>query len=157
MKRYPRTVYALKQRETGRVYVGSSTNVKKRICEHRSALKRHAHTVGDLQADYEAYGESFDVEELDVIESEAESYKEYEWMAKLGSRERGRGYNYMDKAYADGRKREKKEKVPTLDDFVMALYELVSYYMDLLKSDPERAMVEIAETTKEFQEFWSRV
>ena len=95
--KYPRKVYAFRHNDTGRVYVGSSVDVKKRMAQHRSNLRCHRHNVEDLQADYDKYGDNINVIILDEIKDESEDYKEYDWMRVYGTRERGKGYNYKDK------------------------------------------------------------
>lgn len=93
---FPRTVYAIKHNQTNKVYVGSSQNVAKRIRAHLNQLNAGAHSVEDMQTDFERYGEDFSVLILDEISTYSERYKEYMWMIRLGSNVRGKGYNYKD-------------------------------------------------------------
>lgn len=148
MSRYPRTVYALKQIDTGRVYIGSSNDVAERIREHKRLLRRHSHPVEDLQSDYDLYGDNFDVEELDVEENDKQWRKEYEWMARYRSYERGKGYNYKDHHASTA-----AELVKTVDfnDFIVLWCRLWKYLIDLFNSDPEKGKAECERITKLFQ------
>lgn len=49
-------VYVIRNRETGRVYVGSSLNLRLRFTQHRSDLNNR-NGRGQLQADWAEYGE----------------------------------------------------------------------------------------------------
>lgn len=53
-------IYLLKNRSSGRVYVGSSTNIDFRIKQHFYSLKKNCHANKDLQTDYNK-GCDFDV------------------------------------------------------------------------------------------------
>ena len=52
-------VYLLKNTSTGRIYVGSSSNIDSRIRQHFSSLKKNCHANKDLQTDYNQ-GYTFD-------------------------------------------------------------------------------------------------
>lgn len=94
--KFPRKVYCIRHNPTDRVYIGSSSNVDRRIGAHISALRRGTHINEDMQADYNRHGEDYTITILDVIESREASVKEYEWMKKYESTVRGKGYNYND-------------------------------------------------------------
>jgi group I intron endonuclease len=49
-------VYAIQNLESGRMYVGSSNNIRRRWNEHRSMLDRSDHICHELQADWSTYG-----------------------------------------------------------------------------------------------------
>ena len=106
--KYPRKVYCIRHNVTDRVYIGSSSNVDRRFMAHIHALRRGAHIVGDMQEDYNRYGEDYTLTVLDTIEDIGEKDKEYEWMKTYSSNERGRGYNYNDKKNVDEVQRKKK-------------------------------------------------
>ena len=94
--RYPRAVYAIQHNVTDRIYVGSTSNLKSRLQSHRSSLRRGGHGVADMQSDYAKYGENFTVYLLDIIHDPKADRKEFEWMHRLQSHIRGKGYNYNE-------------------------------------------------------------
>lgn len=74
-------VYAIKCTANGRVYIGQSINMGRRIGEHFSDLRNGGHHNKKIQEDYDRYGEgafdyeviregTFTQEELDKIENE---------------------------------------------------------------------------------------
>ena len=97
--RFPRKVYAIRHNVTNRVYIGSSCHVDKRFNEHLTALRSHRHSVEDMQADFDKYGDDFTLTILDHIATIADKNKEYEWMQKNQSYIRGVGYNYNDRKW----------------------------------------------------------
>jgi|TARA_R110000868_G_scaffold383789_1_gene651077 group I intron endonuclease len=52
------TIYGLTCTATGKVYVGCTSKVAKRMREHLSLLRRGLHAEPDLQKDFTAYGEA---------------------------------------------------------------------------------------------------
>lgn len=94
--KFPRKVYCIRHNPTERVYIGSSSNVDRRIGAHISALRRGSHINEDMQADYNRHGEDYTITILDSIENMSEVEKEYEWMKMYESNVRGKGYNYKD-------------------------------------------------------------
>ena len=51
--KYPRMVYVITNDGTGKKYVGSSANPKKRFQSHMSMLRSGNHPVEDFQDDYD--------------------------------------------------------------------------------------------------------
>lgn len=96
--RLPRHVYAIRHNPTGRMYIGSSFNIKKRVYQHMQMLRSGCHHVQDMQDDFNEYGEGYSVFILDEITCYRERSKEYNWMKKYGTYIRGIGYNYKDHA-----------------------------------------------------------
>lgn len=94
----PRQVYAIRHNVTGKMYIGSSANVQKRVYQHFRMLKAGCHYIEDMQEDFNEHGEDYSVFILDEIKDWHERVKEYEWMAKCSSCVRGIGYNYKDHA-----------------------------------------------------------
>lgn len=92
----PRQIYALVYEPTGKTYIGSSANVVKRFRVHISQLRHGKHPVGDLQADFDRHGEQFKLIVLDTIDDFGARDKEYQWMTRLQTFDRSRGYNYLD-------------------------------------------------------------
>ena len=55
------TVYAIRHKPTGRIYVGSTGNLEARIATHMSKLRNHKHPCRAMQADFDVYGDNYDV------------------------------------------------------------------------------------------------
>ena len=94
--RCPRTIYAIRHNATQRIYIGSSFNYKQRVKNHLYALRAHSHSVEDMQKDFDDYGEDYTISVLEENIDYDNKHKEYEWMKKLQSFVRGKGYNYKD-------------------------------------------------------------
>ena len=93
---FPRTVYAIRHNKTGKVYIGSSKHPEQRVKSHLYALRAGRHSVGDMQSDFNTYGEDYTITYLEEITKHEDSIHEYEWMRKFKSYIRGAGYNYND-------------------------------------------------------------
>lgn len=116
--KYPRKVYAIQHNETKRMYIGSSCEIDKRYSRHINFLRSGKHKNEDMQKDFNEYGENFSVYILDEISEYKENYKEYEWMYKYNTIERGIGYNYADKVRVMQRIKNKppyKEGLPDME------------------------------------------
>lgn len=50
-------IYKIEHIESGKVYIGSAVNIRKRWAEHRSELKRNVHANSKLQNAWNKYGE----------------------------------------------------------------------------------------------------
>ena len=93
---FPRSIYAIQHNVTKRMYVGSSKDVRKRYIAHMGNLRNGKHPVEDMQEDFDLYGEDFSLYVLEEITSYDDRLKEYEWMRKYDTMQRGIGYNYKD-------------------------------------------------------------
>lgn len=93
---FPRKIYAIQHNVTKRIYIGSTKNVDSRYLNHIYKLRGGKHHIEDMQKDFDEYGEDYSLFVLEEITEWAERIKEYEWMRKYNSFERGVGYNYMD-------------------------------------------------------------
>lgn len=100
-----RVVYAITHNATGKVYVGITGNLKTRYQKHINDLRRGAHSVRDLQQDFDRYGEDFTLTVLEELDTWYASDLEHEWMEKLRSRDRRYGYNYRDPTAGKGIKK----------------------------------------------------
>lgn len=49
-------IYRIRNEQTGRVYIGSSRHVNRRLTQHRQKLLRGSHINVELQADFKRYG-----------------------------------------------------------------------------------------------------
>ena len=95
---YPRKVYLIRHENTGRIYIGSSSNPERRFSNHLYNLKSGNHPVEDMQEDFNKYGSNFTFTIIDEISKPSEAKKEYQWMKEFKSCIRGVGYNYKDHA-----------------------------------------------------------
>jgi len=102
--KFPRVVYMLRNTITNKCYVGSTSNLECRLKFHLSSLKNGTHSVEDMQADFDEYGDHFQVFILDTILQFNDRIKEYEWMRKLSTNNRQFGYNYKDPTVREARK-----------------------------------------------------
>ena len=92
----PRTIYALRHNPTGRIYVGSSKNVKLRAMSHLYNLRSSKHPNLAMQEDFDRYGEDYTCYVLERIETYAHRNHEYLWMEALHTRDPEHGYNFKD-------------------------------------------------------------
>ena len=92
--------YVFKNIVTGKVYVGTTKNPKKRWQNHRYCMKAGKHTVEQLNKDYATYGkESFTFQILQEYDDRIKAYTlETFFMKVLRSQNAKYGYNYKDKA-----------------------------------------------------------
>lgn len=117
-------VYMLRHNVTGRMYIGRSMNIPKRIQHHFTMLHAGKHPVEDMQDDFDRYGDSYTVSVLGEVNN-ANLRLEIEMMDKYQSTVRGVGYNYKDPHVTSAvrnrnRKRSSKQVlrnlIETLDD-----------------------------------------
>ena len=94
--RLPSWVYAIRHDITGKTYVGISCNPKRRLYQHLYRLRKGAHEVGDMQADYNKYGEHLTFSILEEVQTYQERNKEFKWQIRLNTLDRRYGYNYKD-------------------------------------------------------------
>ncbi len=106
---FPRTIYAITHNQTHRTYIGSSKNPAGRIESHLCALRRGCHPVEDMQADFDAFGEDYTIDCLEVVTKFDDRFREYEWMKTYRSHVRGVGYNYKDRYFQEIPKNPKVE------------------------------------------------
>ena len=99
--KFPRVVYALRHDATGKVYVGSTSNLHARILMHINCLKRGEHQVPGFQSDYDQHeNKNLSVTVLDTVENWDEKDREYEWMDRYKAHDPRYGYNYLDPHFA---------------------------------------------------------
>ena len=90
-------VYALRHNITGRVYVGCSRNVERRINEHLKLLEFGKHTVDLMQDDYDKYGKNYSYFILFEAYASYDAFMmEKNFMSLLDTRNPQKGYNYKD-------------------------------------------------------------
>lgn len=105
-------VYTITNRRTGRVYIGSSVDVVKRLRDHRYALRTGTHKNSRLQHSFTKYGEdTFDFEVLEVVPSEFLRSTEQFWVNMCAACNPKHGYNIMpNTALVAGTRRSKTTK-----------------------------------------------
>lgn len=103
-------VYAIRNTLSQKVYIGSSTNLRKRWLQHRSLLNNGSHPNKGLQKDWNDYGEdAFAFSVLEVVpEIEWLSCREREWIREFKSSNPRKGYNA--ESFVLRSKRNKAEK-----------------------------------------------
>jgi group I intron endonuclease len=102
----PSDIYAIQCKENGRVYIGRTYDLKRRIKEHFQMLRnckktRYVHKtscLSEFQKDYNKYGE--EAFEVYVIESSVPPEKcderEAFWIAEYNATDPRFGYNFRD-------------------------------------------------------------
>lgn len=99
-------VYAIQHNVTGRIYVGITKDIRRRINAHFASLRGGYHTNPMMQADFDEFGEDLTVFNLEEFEYPQYPYgdprrtewqkREKEWMVKLGTNNPEIGYNSND-------------------------------------------------------------
>jgi len=104
-------VYAIQHSKTGKIYVGCTKNVERRICEHVKMLLRGNHPNERMQADYNEYGGEYFYFVLFGAYAAYDAFlAERLFMSLLGTRDLEKGYNSTDnsKEFALSNYRRKK-------------------------------------------------
>lgn len=76
-------IYAITCLPTGRQYVGSSSDIRRRVVKHRADLRATRHHSQKLQRAWDKYGEeAFEITTLELLESEADLLpREQHWIS----------------------------------------------------------------------------
>lgn len=92
------TIYAIQHCQTGRIYVGRTNWLDRRLKAHFNSLKNNTHPNELMQSDYNEFGNDFEVFVLEVVEDKYPTRRdaEHKWMDKLGTGDPKVGYNYKD-------------------------------------------------------------
>ena len=113
-------IYRITCRPNGRIYVGSSKNIKGRWSAHISELRKGKHSSGFLQRAWDKYGrDAFLFETIEVIGIHLLVEREQFWIDKLQACKRSHGFNLAPTAYslrghvhtAESRKRMSASKI----------------------------------------------
>lgn len=92
------TIYAIRCKENGKLYIGRTTRLEERIKIHFTELRNGRHKIKTLQDDFKKYGaENFEVYVLEENIPYSERMKEYEYMRKYNSFDEKFGYNNGDR------------------------------------------------------------
>ena len=87
-------IYSILNKVNGKIYVGQSTNIKKRLNHHRNALKRNAHHNQHLQSSWNKYGEkAFEFNVLEYCSNKNLNNNEIWWIRYFNSTDDNNGYN----------------------------------------------------------------
>ena len=93
-------VYAIRHEATGRVYVGCTRNVERRVREHMKQLAAHKHTVPMMQADFDQYGGEYSYYVLFGAYAAYDAFlMERHFMTLLDTRNPEKGYNSNDNSH----------------------------------------------------------
>lgn len=92
-------IYCIENTVNQKKYVGKSINMDRRIWEHKYLLRRDKHHNSYLQNSYNKYGKDcfkyYFLEELDSNDQIQLSFKEMEWIDRLGTIDKCLGYNLL--------------------------------------------------------------
>ncbi len=78
-------IYVIRNKQNGKLYVGSSQNIHRRALEHKSELRRGVHDNDYLQKSWNKYGEdAFQFEILEECEVAMLAEREQYWLDTIG-------------------------------------------------------------------------
>ena len=88
-------IYGIKHTDSGRIYVGSATNLRARFGVHRNSLKKGTHHSRYLQAAWDKYGSgAFEFVVLEVVPEKSQLLeRENVWITALQSAHQTHGFN----------------------------------------------------------------
>lgn len=90
-------IYKITNMVNGKVYIGQSTQLSKRLYNHRNALKNNYHSNHHLQNAYNKYGETFQIEVIMYCDNKEElDYLERYYISYYDSMNPQKGYNKED-------------------------------------------------------------
>ena len=109
-------VYAIRHEPTGKVYVGCTSDVERRVDEHMKQLVSGTHTVEMMQNDFDEYGGNYSYFILFEAYASYDAFAmEKNFMSLLGTRNPEVGYNYKDNSNEFSLKDFKKHKIRLKD------------------------------------------
>jgi len=90
-------IYQIRNRLNGKVYIGRSVNVEKRLSDHRSALRTGRHYSEHMQSAWIKYGEeSFELNVIEECDEKLLPTRESHWIRELQAIDPAQGYNLKD-------------------------------------------------------------
>ena len=90
-------IYKITNMVNGKVYIGQSTQLSKRLYNHRNALKNNYHSNHHLQNAYNKYGETFQIEVIMYCDNKEKlDYLERYYISYYDSMNPQKGYNKED-------------------------------------------------------------
>ncbi len=79
-------IYVIRNKANGKIYIGSSKNIRRRMYEHQSELRRGIHDNDHLQKAWHKYGDdAFEFEVLEKCEVAMLTEREQYWIDKTDS------------------------------------------------------------------------
>ena len=90
-------IYKITNTANGKVYIGQSTQLSKRLNDHRNALKNNYHSNQHLQNSYNKYGDVFEIEIIMYCDNEEGlDFLERYYISYYDSMNSQKGYNKED-------------------------------------------------------------
>ena len=86
-------IYAIYNKEDGKIYIGQSVYVNRRISDHKRLLNKGLHKNEYLQRSYTKRPEQFEFKVLELCEKQELDDKEKYWISFFESDKRSNGYN----------------------------------------------------------------
>jgi group I intron endonuclease len=87
-------IYMIKNELNGKVYIGSSINIKARWARHKTQLKNNIHTSKHLQSAYNKYGaDKFFFEIIQYCDRNDLAKNEQWWIDHFNASNHKKGYN----------------------------------------------------------------
>ena len=136
---FSRLIYCITNTVNGKKYIGSTYDIKTRFYGHLHALKNGNHHSGQMQDDYNRYGNVFTVEVLEVCHAMDSAEKERNWMLRHKTYFDKYGYNTGDwvvqgKRRAQGLKSRTPKRLVTKHTRTFSTF-ISAYNCGLSKSD----------------------
>lgn len=98
-------IYCITSLDTGKQYVGRSTDLKTRLRLHRYDSLKHPEFSPELYADMRTYSiERFKVDLMEVCAKDNLAARERHWLDALGTEHNGYNYHRKDFRHSDGTK-----------------------------------------------------
>ena len=105
-------IYQIKNSETGKCYIGQTTDFKRRKREHLNELRKHKHSNLYLQNAFDKYGEDcFEFTILEECDKEQANEREIFWLNNFGGFASYDNYNLCQAGGAKGISEETREKL----------------------------------------------
>lgn len=86
-------IYIIKNTYDGKVYIGQSVDVKRRLRTHKRLLNLGIHKNTYLQSAFNLYKEYIDFQTIELCNVDALNKREQHWIRKFDSTNRAKGYN----------------------------------------------------------------
>mgnify|MGYP001772056195 CR=1 FL=1 len=105
-------IYQIKNSETGKCYIGQTTDFKRRKREHLNELRKHKHSNLYLQNAFDKHGESsFEFFILEECPKDQANEREIFWLNNFGGFDSENNYNLCQAGGARGISEETREKL----------------------------------------------
>lgn len=131
-------IYQIKNENTGRIYIGSSANMNKRMLFHGYELMGNRHANQYLQASYNKHGPVFVFSCVEVCDRDKLIEREDAWILATKCRDRRWGYNMQAAIRDDSEGRWNKEVLSKISESNKKNF----------KENPERTEKAIARLTE---------